>query len=483
MTAKKKEDAVEAGAPKKETVKELKRDGLAVTLEFTLPTDMFSAAMMGFVQHKGKGQRVPGFRPGHVPFEKLYKMFAHEAIQKVPGMLAKQTSERHMKENAIAVVGRPTYDVTSLPTADKPEDSFIFTLTYQEKPTIVTPSLEALIPEEVEVEIKKEDVDELLKTWVAEGKKTVPLKKEHAAKAGDIVFVDMTSHLPGEEPRKLEGIEFVLDAGNMGADLVKKFEGATVGQTIEAKVSVPKSVEDKKVAGKKIPTTYVLREFRELVPLKDTKDLPKALGLKTVDEVETKARDVLRARGKELAFLWTKRQVFDFLAKGEAFDLPKDMVEGEYNKLMAAALQEANLPAEPTEGDTKDKGKAREARFKDVFEKTEAEVKTFFKDVAARRVRLGFLLTSLGEELKVQVTEDEMKNLVMHEISRHRGHEQEVVNFYRKNPQALESLKAPFFEDKTVRALVAKCKTKAGGKISFRDLEARLEKEDNVMAR
>jgi trigger factor len=482
VTAKKKEDATKT-APKKEAVKELKRDGLAVTLEFTLPTDMFSAAMMGFVQHKGKGRRVPGFRPGHVPFEKLYKMFAHEAIQRVPNMLAKQTSERHLKENSTAVVGRPTYEVTSLPTADKPEDAFVFTLTYQQKPEIVKPSFDALTLEEVEVEVKKDDLDELLKNWMAEGKKTVALKKERPAKQGDVVFVDMTSHIAGEEPRKLEGIEFVLDAQNLGTDLVKKFEGAKVGATIEAKVAIPKSAGDKKMAGKKIPTTYVLRELREFVPLTDLKDLPKALGLKTSEEVEKKAREVLDARGKELAFLWTKRQVFDFLAKGKAFELPKDMLEAEHNKLMAAALQEANLTAELTEGDKKDKGKAREARFKEVFEKTEAQVKTFLKDVAARRVRLGFLLTSLGQELNVQVTEDELKNLMMQEMARHRGREQEVVNFYRKNPQALESLKAPFFEDKTVRALVAKCKTKAGGKISFRDLEARLEKEDNVMAR
>ena len=110
------------------------------------------------------------------------------------------------------------------------------------------------------------------------------------------------------------------------------------------------------------------------------------------------------------------------------------MVEGEFKAIWAQV--EAELQRE---GKTAaDEGK------------TEEELKAEYHAIAERRVRLGLVLGKLGEQNGITIAGDEVQRAIMARARQFPGQEQQVFQFYAKNPQAQAEIRAPLFEDKVV---------------------------------
>jgi trigger factor len=60
------------------------------------------------------------------------------------------------------------------------------------------------------------------------------------------------------------------------------------------------------------------------------------------------------------------------------------------------------------------------------------------------------VIAEIGERNNIKVTDEEISRAVMERARQVPGREQEVWNFYRNNPDALASLRAPIFEDKVI---------------------------------
>jgi trigger factor len=129
-----------------------------------------------------------------------------------------------------------------------------------------------------------------------------------------------------------------------------------------------------------------------------------------------------------------KRTLLDKLAEQASFTVPEGMVEGEFTQIWQRV--EADMKAGRLDED--DKGKDEEA------------LKAEYRSIAERRIRLGLLLSEIGRTNNIQVTPDEMSQALRREAARYPGQEKQVVEFFRKNPQAGESLRAPIFEEKVV---------------------------------
>jgi trigger factor len=84
----------------------------------------------------------------------------------------------------------------------------------------------------------------------------------------------------------------------------------------------------------------------------------------------------------------------------------------------------------------------------------EAVVMAEYRRLAERRVRLGLLLAEVGRKNNITVTPDEVNQAITREARRHPGHERHVLDFYRQNPGAMDTLRAPIFEDKVIDFIV-----------------------------
>ena len=80
----------------------------------------------------------------------------------------------------------------------------------------------------------------------------------------------------------------------------------------------------------------------------------------------------------------------------------------------------------------------------------DAAAKQDAREVAERRVGLGLLLTEIGRANNIDVSEEDTRNAVMEEARRYPGQEQMVFEYFQKNPEAMQQLAGPIFEDKTI---------------------------------
>ena len=135
-----------------------------------------------------------------------------------------------------------------------------------------------------------------------------------------------------------------------------------------------------------------------------------------------------------------KRQLLDQLDERFSFDLPPTLVDQEF----AGVWRQV-------ETDMKTSG-----RSFDDEKTTEDEARAEYRKIAERRVRLGLVLAEVGEENKVQITDEEITRAVVERARMFPGQEQMLFDFYRKNAQALAEIRAPLFEDKVVDLLLDK---------------------------
>ena len=157
-----------------------------------------------------------------------------------------------------------------------------------------------------------------------------------------------------------------------------------------------------------------------------------------------------------------KRQILDQLDEGHKFDVPEQLVEAEFNTIWQRVQHEVESHGRSFE----DEGTTEEA------------AREQYRKIAERRVRLGLVVAEIGNQNKVEVTEDEHQQALIAEVRRFPGQEQQVYDYYRKNPQALAGLRAPVFENKVVD-FVVELATKTDKAMTRAELAKLIASEDD----
>ena len=166
--------------------------------------------------------------------------------------------------------------------------------------------------------------------------------------------------------------------------------------------------------------------------------LATSLGLESLD----KLREAIKARiGQEHAGLSRqklKRELLDQLDTMHKFEAPPSLVEQEFNNVWNTVLSDLKSQNRTFEDEGTTEEKAREE----------------YRGIADRRVRLGLVLAEIGEKNNIKVADEEMQRALVERIRQYPGQEQQVWEFYQKNPNALASVRAPLYEEKVVDFLV-----------------------------
>jgi trigger factor len=124
----------------------------------------------------------------------------------------------------------------------------------------------------------------------------------------------------------------------------------------------------------------------------------------------------------------------DALNERHSFELPPSLVENEFQ----AIWQQVTADLERSKRTFEDEGT------------TEEKARQDYRDIAARRVRLGLVLSEVGARNQIAIIEEELSRAVLERVRQFPGQERKVYDYYRNNPQALAEIRAPLFEDKAV---------------------------------
>jgi trigger factor len=381
----------------------------------------------------GRSVRLPGFRPGKAPIAVLKKRYGPSVLGEVMERAVNESSSTAIRERNLRPALQPKIEIVSYNEGKDLE----YKLAVEVLPEIAPVDFAAISLERWKPEVADDEIDEALQRIAKQQRKSE--KAGRAAKSGDIVVIDFTGRVGGVAFPGGTAQNHSLELGSNS--FIPGFEDQLVGSSAgeERKVSVtfPADYGNAELAGKDAEFAVTVREVREIVPQAIDESLAEAVGMENLAELRKAVRERVESEYAGVARRKLKRELLDILAEKQQFPVPEGMLQIEFDQLWREVESERKRAQEAGQPDP-DAGKNDE------------ELRAEYRALAERRVRLGLLLNEVGRANNITVAAEEVNRAAVERARSFPGQEREVLEYYRNNPQALDSLKAPILEEKVV---------------------------------
>ena len=412
--------------------KEIKKEDLSVQYEVTVTAADIDRHVDDRLQEVGKTVKIAGFRPGKVPLDILKKRYGKAVMGEVLEQAVNEASAKVIQDNNLRPALQPKIEVKEF---DDGKD-LVYTMAVELLPEIKVMDLKTLKIERPVAKVEKKAVDETLERIASTNRETEPVTEKRATKKGDILVIDFHGRT-AKDNKPHEGMhahdaQLELGSGQFIPGFEDQLIGKNVGDKVEVKVTFPEQYHAAELAGQNAIFDTEIKEILQAKKTEVNDDFAKKLGL----DSEKALRDIIEKQIQtdydNLSRQKVKRALLDALDEAHDFEVPAGMKDLEYQNILMQVKME------------------RQAEVKDGELNLTPDEEEELHAIAERRVRLGLVLSEVGRTNNVQITDQEMQRAVIQEAQRYPGQEAQVFEYYRKNRQALEALRAPVFEDKVV---------------------------------
>lgn len=419
-------------------VTETSAAGLKREYKVVVPaTDLEAKVQARLDDLKGRVQ-LRGFRPGKVPVAHLKRIYGKSAMAEVIETAVREANDKIVSEHGFKLATEPK---VVLPTEEGAVDGVIegksdlaYTVEMEIVPPIALTDFKTLKLERLTAEVSDAEVDDALKILADQNR---PYNtKDGAAEKDDRVTISFQGTIDGQpfDGGSAEDVPVLLGSGRFLPGFEDNLISAKAGESRTFDIKFPDEYPATAIAGKtaQFAVTVKTVEAPGTVTLDD--DFAKTLGLESFSKLRDAIRDRIQREHAAVSRQKVKRALLDKLDERHKFEPPPSLVEQEFNNVWSAI-----------ESDLKQQGRT----FADEGT-TEEKARADYQAIAERRVRLGLVIAEIGEKNNITVTEEQLRAAVMEQVRQMPGREQQVYDYYRNNPGALTSLRAPLFEDKVV---------------------------------
>lgn len=428
-------------------VTETLSEGLKRELTITVPAAALASKLDERLAEMKNTVRINGFRPGKVPTAHLKRLVgANEMARIVDGAISdaiREVVEGRKERPAL----NPDVALAEGCDAEKVvagEADLVFTAAYELLPTFEIADWSGIEIERPVVPVADAEIDERI-AQIAEGNRPFADKAEGAAaEKGDKVKIDFVGTIEGVafEGGSAEGVDLVLGSNQFIPGFEDQLTGAKVGDEVTVKVDFPADYGAAHLAGKPAEFACKVQGIQAPGELAIDDEWAKKLGLDGLDKLKEIIKEQIAQQYAGATRAKVKRALLDKLDEQYTFELPAKLVEGEFENIWNQAQAELQQSGKTFADENT----------------TEEEAKADYMKIATRRVRLGLVLSEVGEKREVKVTDEEVQRALIERVRQFPGQEKQVFDYYRQNPMAMASLRAPIFEEKVVDLIIAEAK-------------------------
>jgi trigger factor len=425
-------------------VTETLSDGLKREFQVQVPAADLEARVSERLGELKDRVQLRGFRPGKVPVAHLKKIYGKAVMAETIEAVIRELNAKIVSDRGLKLAMEPKVTIpneeTEVPKVLGGESDLAYTVALELLPKIELGDFQGIKLERQVAEVTDAQVAKALDR-IAEQNRPFASKGEGAkVEKGDRVVIDFTGTLDGVPFEGGTGGDVGVNVGS--GTFIPGFEdqliGMAAGETRQVKVTFPENYMNTQLAGK--PAEFKVTAKSVEAPATVTVDdaFAKSLGLESLDKLKEAVKGRLQQEHAALSRQRLKRQLLDKLDELHKFALPPTLAEDEFKNVWNAV-----------EGDLKAQGRT----FADEGT-TEDKAREEYRAIAERRVRLGLVLAEIGERNKITVPEEDVSRAIVERARQVPGREQEIWDYYRKNPAAVASLRAPIFEEKVVDFLL-----------------------------
>lgn len=435
-------------------------EGLKRAYTLTITADEIEQRVDREVRSIAPQIRMPGFRPGKVPANLIRKQHGERLQVDALNNSIQEGVQQLIADNKLRPAIQPSVEL---------QEDFEFGKDAEVKvalevlPVIPAPSIEGLKLERLVVAVDESAVDEAVGGFASQQNALEAYPASHKAKEGDVVIIDFVGKVDGVafEGGTGEGMKVAIGSGSLIPGFEDQLKGVKTGEEKVINVTFPEEYPAENLKGQ--PATFDIKVTAILDPSKPKLDdeFAKTLGLESIEKLRELFKAQVEQQHNGLTRTHMKRKLLDQLAASHDFDVPPSMVEAEFNQIWAQLQHEASHE--------EDKEAALAEMEKD---------KDDYHAIAVRRVRLGLLLSEIGQANGIAVSDQEMNMLIMQAAQQYpQQQRQQFIEYVRNEPMAAAQLRAPLYEDKVVDFLFDKAEI-TDRTVSREELEAAIEDEE-----
>lgn len=414
-------------------VTETKNEGLKKEFKIVVPASDIDGQVSTRLEELKRTVRLPGFRPGKAPVSLMRKKFGQAVMGEILEKAVGEATQKTLTDRGIRPAGQPKVEVNAFAEGKDLE----YTLMVEALPDVELVDFHAIELERMVAEPEESEIQAALDRLAGAHKTSEAISESRPSQKGDVLLIDFVGKIDGEPfaGGKADGYELELGTGTFIPGFEDQLTGVSAGAHVDVKVTFPEQYGAQELAGKDAVFEVDVKEIRSTKPAALDDEFAKKVGAENLEGLKKGIRDEHERELKSISRLRLKRALLDILSEKYTFAVPDSMAEAEANSIWQQFEEQ------------------RKAGRLDVSEyegKTDDEIKVELRQIAERRVRLALVLAEVGRANSIQLGQDELNRALANEARRYPGHEREVIEYYRKTPQALDSLRGPLMEDKVV---------------------------------
>ncbi len=383
--------------------------------------------------------QLAGFRPGKVPIPHLKRIYGKSVMGEVIEQAIAEVNGKIVSDGGFRLALEPRVTLADQAEAAVKEvvegrADLAYTVAIEVLPKVELTNFKEISLARPVHEPTEEEIDEMVKT-IAEQNRTFTTK-QGKAENGDRVVVSFKGTMDGKtfDGGSAEEVPVVIGQGGFLPGFEEQLIGIAPGETRTVNVTFPKNYLAEHLAGKDAVFEVATKTVEGANETKIDDAFAKTLGLDSLAKLKEQVRERLVRGHTQASRAKLKRALLDELDSRHKLEVPPSLAEQEF-----AGMWESTKRELESAGRT----------FADE-DTTEEEAREEYRKIAERRVRLGLVIAEIGEKNGIKVSDDELTRAVIERARQFPGREQQVVEQYRRNPDALAALRAPIYEDKVV---------------------------------
>ncbi len=445
-------------------VTETLNEGLQREFLITIPAADLDAEVNSRLVELAPQVQLPGFRPGKVPPSLLRQRYGDAMLGEVIEKSVNETSQRALDERDLRPAAQPRIEITSY---EKGQD-LEYKVTVELMPEIETIDFSTLELERVVAEPGEDELMGAISRMAEQQKESAPIEEARPSAAGDVVVIDFVGKVDGEafEGGSAEDHNLELGSNSFIPGFEDQLVGVEAGSDKAVSVTFPEDYPASNLAGKEAVFDVKVKEIRAPKPVEIDDAFAQRFGMDSLDSLKEAVGEQMKGEFLTATRSRLRRQLLDKLAERHVFEVPPNMVEEEYRSIVHQVVHHNDDQEGHDHDHDHDHDHGHEHEHEHEHEqgheadeaKLSEEDRAEYRSIADRRVRLGLLLSEVGRQNNIEVTDEEVQRAIQEQAARFPGQEQFVFKYYQENPQALAQVRAPIFEDKIVDFVVEMAK-------------------------
>lgn len=423
-------------------------EDLNFTFKVTVSGPLVFEKVQEWLTKRSSTISLPGFRKGKVPLKTVEAMYLGKAIENSLEHFIDESYKDVLKSNGINPASKPKFKVVD-PYDHSKKSDFSFEIQVLSFPDVILKDFSSITLEKLEVIFDDSEIDESISKIANDKKFLVEMPEDHVISTGDVVKMSIKTTLNKKIIKEFSIKEITLpfvekkdtqESKDVFA-FVDSILKACVGQKKDAVIltshSFPDSFKDKNWASKTVDIEIKIIKIEQEKKLEDHEEIAKNSGFKTLDDMKNRIRDDIKKHYASIARIYHKRKLLDAMANEYTLAVPKELVDHEFENIWNK-LQEEIKETGYDEGTT------------------EEDARKEYYAIADRRVRLGLVISQYSKDNKIHVTDDMVKMVIANEINKEPWNKEKIIEYYQKNPAAIDFIRASLLEDIIVNEILEK---------------------------